>query len=973
MRTARHVATLFLIAALLLPIAGDPAGRFFASAQENPPPTVDSDSDGIADDIDTCYDIANPDQLDSDADGIGDACDLTPFGEPVIDDGNIPDSQDPPDSSNTANDDVDGRTGECSEEDANPCVLPAAEEQIPVTVQFTDSVTGAPVPFESFVIALDNDGDNMGPSVFYGVPSEPGSNPAGGIGVVSLEPGNYEIAVQHSTSYYAPHWPFAFSVNEGMGTVYVPIEHQGAAVFTFVNDATGFPLTVDACLGFSVAEGTGSISCDSDDGSIDGSYLQIMLPARELVFIPRAAAGYVTPSPVSRTIVAGETASIQFRYVAEPIMSLPVTIQMVDSMTGLPVPMSLITISDDAGTQIFTGTPTAPGTDLPNGTGIVALEPRDYTLVATSADPMYFPAISVAFTVTEGMTPVTVPVEQGGYFTFDFIDDSTGLPLAASTDGDVGVCFGFDSPDGSGTGYCDSADGAVDGVYVHPTLLHTGAYRITPRSLSGYQVPEQFTWNLTAGQRNTVDIVYTPWHPVPVLPAIPRITGNICVGGSYAPPAISVDSTTGVAYSITQPVWNGATWMYTVVAMVEPGYEWGDLPVGWTKVTDTQAAFAGTIADNSCTPVIPAAPVIEGNACVDGDYLPPSVTFGATSGLAYSVTQQPAESNGWVYSVMVRITGDGIAWGDLTGAGWVGISDTSASYTGVIDPSFCPPPTAMPSNTPSNSPTATNTNTPTATTTPTRTVTPMPTRTVTRTPSPTNTPTSTSTPTLTPNTDVGSSVPVALPNGELTFANVTMPGNTAIAPLASPPALPGGFALGNSIFYEIQTTALFDGTITVCLSYPNGAFAVPSLVRLLHFEHGSWVDVTSNAPGSNPVCGEVSSLSPFAIAEELPPTLTMTGTPTPTAPPITTPSKTPAPSKTAVPTKTPQSTKTTAPTKTPHPTKTVAPTKTPQPTKTAAPTKTPHPTKTVAPTKTPQPTKTVAPTKTSQPTKTPRP
>lgn len=40
---------------------------------------VDTDSDGIADSIDNCINIANPDQLDSNNDGIGDACSVEPL------------------------------------------------------------------------------------------------------------------------------------------------------------------------------------------------------------------------------------------------------------------------------------------------------------------------------------------------------------------------------------------------------------------------------------------------------------------------------------------------------------------------------------------------------------------------------------------------------------------------------------------------------------------------------------------------------------------------------------------------------------------------------------------------------------------------------------------------------------------------------------------------------------------------------
>jgi hypothetical protein len=42
--------------------------------------TTDSDGDGIADDVDNCPTVANPNQADSDADGLGDACESSVYG-----------------------------------------------------------------------------------------------------------------------------------------------------------------------------------------------------------------------------------------------------------------------------------------------------------------------------------------------------------------------------------------------------------------------------------------------------------------------------------------------------------------------------------------------------------------------------------------------------------------------------------------------------------------------------------------------------------------------------------------------------------------------------------------------------------------------------------------------------------------------------------------------------------------------------
>ena len=49
------------------------------------PVTIDTDSDGIADDDDNCPDIPNPDQIDSDSDGDGDACDDDDDNDTVLD------------------------------------------------------------------------------------------------------------------------------------------------------------------------------------------------------------------------------------------------------------------------------------------------------------------------------------------------------------------------------------------------------------------------------------------------------------------------------------------------------------------------------------------------------------------------------------------------------------------------------------------------------------------------------------------------------------------------------------------------------------------------------------------------------------------------------------------------------------------------------------------------------------------------
>jgi hypothetical protein len=122
-------------------------------------------------------------------------------------------------------------------------------------------------------------------------------------------------------------------------------------------------------------------------------------------------------------------------------------------------------------------------------------------------------------------------------------------------------------------------------------------------------------------------------------------------------------------------------------------------------------------------------------------------------------------------------------------------------------------------------------------------------------------------PSQTPNTSTGTNVSVSLSDGSVSFENVTTPGVTTITPVSSSPApLPDEFSIDGATFYDVQTTATFSGTATVCLSFDPDSYTNPSQVRLLHFENGNWVDITSGTD-SDSVCGQVDSFSPFAIVE----------------------------------------------------------------------------------------------------------
>ena len=106
---------------------------------------------------------------------------------------------------------------------------------------------------------------------------------------------------------------------------------------------------------------------------------------------------------------------------------------------------------------------------------------------------------------------------------------------------------------------------------------------------------------------------------------------------------------------------------------------------------------------------------------------------------------------------------------------------------------------------------------------------------------------------------------------DITFSDVTDNGITSLitSDVGQPP--PSGFRIGNPpVYYNISTTAAYNGPIQVCLSYNETQFAMERNLKLFHQESGAWVDITD--PGypdtiNNIICGTTTSLSPFAIFE----------------------------------------------------------------------------------------------------------
>ena len=104
----------------------------------------------------------------------------------------------------------------------------------------------------------------------------------------------------------------------------------------------------------------------------------------------------------------------------------------------------------------------------------------------------------------------------------------------------------------------------------------------------------------------------------------------------------------------------------------------------------------------------------------------------------------------------------------------------------------------------------------------------------------------------------------------LSFASVTAPGTTTVTSSSTGAPPPLAFKMGTPpVYYELETSASYSGAIIVCFDYMPTSFRKASNLRLFHGgASGGWTDITtSNDASGGKICGSVTSLSPFALAE----------------------------------------------------------------------------------------------------------
>jgi hypothetical protein len=118
----------------------------------------------------------------------------------------------------------------------------------------------------------------------------------------------------------------------------------------------------------------------------------------------------------------------------------------------------------------------------------------------------------------------------------------------------------------------------------------------------------------------------------------------------------------------------------------------------------------------------------------------------------------------------------------------------------------------------------------------------------------------------------GNNVAVQSGSTTLTFSSVTAPGSTTVTPIdaSTTGTLPGGFAISDTVAYQIQTTATFSGPVTVAFVVPGPMSQADfNLLRVLHNENGSLVDITSGSDYFRmTIYGTASSFSPFYLERQ---------------------------------------------------------------------------------------------------------
>jgi hypothetical protein len=122
------------------------------------------------------------------------------------------------------------------------------------------------------------------------------------------------------------------------------------------------------------------------------------------------------------------------------------------------------------------------------------------------------------------------------------------------------------------------------------------------------------------------------------------------------------------------------------------------------------------------------------------------------------------------------------------------------------------------------------------------------------------------------NTPAGDSLEVTHANVTVRFDTVELSGQTEVEADTAGPTTPASYTTvpgDPRRYYEIQTSALYGGPVTVCIGYDDSeVIGDEADLKLLHWYDGLWDDITaSHDTVANVLCGLSESLSPFILSQ----------------------------------------------------------------------------------------------------------
>ncbi len=187
-----------------------------------------------------------------------------------------------------------------------------------------------------------------------------------------------------------------------------------------------------------------------------------------------------------------------------------------------------------------------------------------------------------------------------------------------------------------------------------------------------------------------LDVTFAGNPCIPVIPVAPGVDESVCVNGEPTAPTLTPATTEGITYSVDPAGPYEPGQEVTVTAVLDGGYEWGDLPEGWVGVDATTATYDVTFAGNPCRPVTPAAPDVTQAVCEDGQLTPPTLVLPEDSdAITYTADPEGTYAPGQTVTVTATLDGDTSEWGDLTGTGWTETSPTTATLEVTFDVVEC--------------------------------------------------------------------------------------------------------------------------------------------------------------------------------------------------------------------------------------------------------------------------------------------